>query len=881
MTAAAGAKPTVFLRDYRAPAWRISDVELVFDLDPAATIVAAKLDVQADPDQPGAPLRLDGEGLELLELRVDGRVLAKNEYALDAHALTIPGLAGRAVVETRARIAPERNTALQGLYLSGTRESGFLVTQCEAEGFRRITWFVDRPDVLARYTVTLRADKARFPLLLANGNESGRGDLDGGRHFARFVDPHPKPSYLFALVAGRLDRIEDEFVTAEGRRVRLAIHAESDLVARCAWAMQCIKLAMKWDEQRFGRCYDLDVFHVVATRDFTMGAMENKGLNIFNAKYLVADPEHATDDDYRHVLAVVGHEYFHNWSGNRVTCRDWFQLSLKEGLTVFREQEFESDLASRTLRRIEDVKTLWRAQFSEDAGPLAHPVRPDRYSEINNFYTATVYDKGAEIVRMLAVLLGSEGFRRGLDLYFERNDGKAVAVEDFLAALGDANGRDLSAWLGWYNQAGTPFVSVRGRYDAAARRYEIAVAQKTPPTPNQPRKHALPLPVAVQLFGADGRALRVKLDGEDTATAAERVLPLAGDEATFRFVDVPEPPVVSLLRGYSAPVRLEQNADDATLARLVRHDTDGFNRWFAGDTLVRRLFAKSLAGGEPDAAMLKLWTDAAAAVLEDASADPALAAEILSIADATSLTAGLVDIDPEAVHRARAAIECGLSRTLAPALRERYASLGDSGADTSLAAQAKRRLRNVCLAALVRADSKHLDLARAQFFGAGNLTDRLAALGVLVSANATDAQAALDAFAARYSDDAMVLDKWFSVQATHPEPATLARVEALTQHPAFAWQTPNSVYALLVAFAHRNPRAFHRADGASYRFVADAIVRIDAINPQVAARLVTAFGPWRSFEPVRRALMRRELERLAARSGNSPDLADLVGRALV
>ena len=880
MNSAAGAKPTVFLRDYRAPAWRIRDVALEFDLDPATTIVSARLHVEPNPDQTGAPLVLDGEGLELIELRIDGRIVEPGAYELDAHALTLRGLSAPAVIETRARIAPEHNTALQGLYLSGARDSGFLVTQCEAEGFRRITWFMDRPDVLARYTVTLRADRTRFPLLLANGNEAARGELDDGRHFARFVDPHPKPSYLFALVAGRLERIEDTFVTAEGRRVQLAIHAETDLVTRCGWAMQCLKMAMRWDEERFGRCYDLDVFHVVATRDFTMGAMENKGLNIFNAKYLVADPEHATDDDYRHVLAVVGHEYFHNWSGNRVTCRDWFQLSLKEGLTVYREQEFESDLASRTLRRIEDVRTLWRAQFSEDAGPLAHPVRPDRYSEINNFYTATVYDKGAEIVRMLAVLLGTDGFRRGLDLYFTRHDGEAVAVEDFLAALGAANGRDLSAWLGWYNQAGTPLVSVRGRYDAAARHYEIALAQRTSPTPNQPRKHALPLPVAVQLFGADGRALRVRLDGEDTATAAERVLPLNGDEATFRFIDVNEPPVVSMLRGYSAPVRLDQNADDATLAQLTRHDTDGFNRWFAADTLARRLFARTLAAAEPDPALLDLWSTSVGRVLGDDAIDPALVAEILTLADATSLTAGLTDIDPEAVHRARTQIECGIARALAGALRTRYASLGDGGADVALEAQARRRLRNVCLAALCRADPKHLELARAQFAGARNLTDRLAALGVLVSAGAPDAQAALDAFAARYAGDSMVFDKWFSVQATHAEPDTLARVEALTQHPAFRWHTPNSVYALLVAFAHRNPRAFHRADGAAYRFVADAIVRLDAINPQVAARLVIAFGPWRSFEPVRRALMRHELERLAARKESSPDLADLVGRAL-
>ncbi|HEV7491107.1 MAG TPA: aminopeptidase N [Rhodanobacteraceae bacterium] len=880
MTLAAGAKPTVFLRDYRRPAWRITDAEFEFDLDAASTFVVARLRVEQDDAQADLPLTLDGEGLELIELRVDGRVLMAESFELDARALTIRGVKGRALIETRTRIAPDCNTALQGLYLSGRGDTGFLLTQCEAEGFRRITWFIDRPDVLARYTVTLRANKKRFPLLLANGNAIDSGELADGRHWARFFDPHPKPSYLFALVAGRLDHIEDEFVTAEGRRVRLLIHAETDLVASCAWAMQCLKMAMRWDEERFGRCYDLDVFHIVATRDFTMGAMENKGLNIFNAKYLVADPEHATDDDYRHVLAVVGHEYFHNWSGNRVTCRDWFQLSLKEGLTVYREQEFESDVASRTLRRIEDVRTLWRAQFSEDAGPLAHPVRPDRYSEINNFYTATVYDKGAEIVRMLAVLLGTQGFRRGLDLYFERHDGSAATVEDFLAALGEANGRDLSAWLGWYNQAGTPLLSVRGRYDAHARRYEITLAQRTTPTPNQPRKRALPLPVAVQLFSATGSALPLRLDGEDGAEADERVLSLDGDEATFRFVDVNEMPAVSLLRGYSAPVRLDQNADDAALARLVRHDTDGFNRWFAADALSRRLFAKTLATGALDAPLIELWSASIGAVLADDSADPALVAEILTIADVPSLTSGLADIDPEAVHRARLLIESSLASALQIPLRECYAGLAGGGADVALAAQAKRRLRNVCLAALCRVDPRHLELARAQLAAARNLTDRLAALGVLVSAGAPDAQAALDAFATRYAGEAMVLDKWFSVQATHAQPETLARVQALTAHPAFQWNTPNSVYALLVSFAHRNPRVFHRADGAAYRFVADAVVRLDAINPQVAARLVTAFGPWRSYEPIRRALMRHELERLAARKESSPDLADLIGRAL-
>jgi len=876
-----GAKSPVFLRDYRAPAWRIHDVELEFDLDPAATLVRARLAVEQNPAQPDAPLRLDAEQMELLDLRIDGRAPNASDYTLDATHLTIRGLRGRAVVETRVSIAPERNTALQGLYLSGPREAGFLLTQCEAEGFRRITPFLDRPDVLARYTVTLRADKARFPRLLANGNETAAGDLADGRHWARFVDPHPKPSYLFALVAGRLESIEDEFVTAEGRRVRLVIHAEGDAIARCGWAMQCLKHSMRWDEQRFGRCYDLDVFHIVATNDFTMGAMENKGLNIFNAKYLLADPEHATDEDYRHVLAVVGHEYFHNWSGNRVTCRDWFQLSLKEGLTVYREQEFESDLASRTLRRIDDVRVLWRAQFAEDAGPLAHPVRPAQYSEINNFYTATVYEKGAEIVRMLALLLGRDGFRRGLDLYFERHDGSAATVEDFIAALGEANGCDLDEWLAWYAQSGTPELASRGRYDARRRCYELRLAQQTPPTPGQPRKHALPIPVAVALFDAQGRPLRLQLDGETEAAAAERVLVLREDEATFRFVGIDAAPVASILRGYSAPVRLVQDSDAAALAGQVRHDNDGFNRWFAADALARRLFADTLARGEPEAALLGTWTGCLGEVLRDEAADPALVAEVLTVADAGTLTEALTEIDPEAVHQARARIETALAIALAAPLQATYERLsaGDTAA-IDLAAQSRRRLRNVCLAALCRADGGCAGLARRHYDDARTLTDRLAALGVLVSLRGDGVDDALDDFARRHAGDALVLDKWFAVQATEADPQVLARVEALTGHAAFRWANPNNVYALLGAFALRNPRGFHRADGAGYRFVAQAIARLDAITPQVAARLATAFGAWRRLEPVRRALMRRELELLAARDGNSPDLADILARSL-
>jgi aminopeptidase N len=876
----AGAKPTRFLRDYRAPAWRIDDVELEVELDAAATIVHARLSLQQCDAT--APLELDAEALELLELRVDGRVLAGDEFTFADGRLVVPGLRGPLVLESRVRIAPDRNTALQGLYLSGTPEHGFLLTQCEAEGFRRITPFLDRSDVLARYTVTLRADRARYPVLLANGNADGAGDLGDGRHWARFVDPHPKPSYLFALVAGRLESIERTFVTAQDRRVRLVIHAEVGAIGRCEWAMQCLEHAMRWDERRFGRCYDLDAFHVVATHDFTMGAMENKGLNIFNAKYLLADPASATDDDHRHVLAVVGHEYFHNWSGNRVTCRDWFQLCLKEGLTVYREQEFESDLASRTLRRIEDVRLLWRAQFSEDAGPLAHPVRPDRYSEINNFYTATVYEKGAEIVRMLGVVLGRDGFRRGLDLYFDRHDGSAATIEEFLAALGDANDVDLSPWLAWYEQAGTPELRASGRHDARRRCYELTLEQRTAPTPGQPYKRALPIPVAVALFDRGGRALPLRLDGEHASdTAAERVLLLGSDAATFRFVDVDEAPTPSLLRGFSAPVRLVQDTSPQALAALARHDSDGFNRWFASDALVRRLFAQALAHGEPEAALFAAWTGCVGSALDEPGVDPALAAEMLTVADATSLADGLDDIDPEAVHQARARIETGLAGALvAPLLRRRLALGGGDDRAVEPAAQARRRLRNACLAALCRADVAHAPLARAQYEQAHNLTDRLAALGVLLSMRDASAAAALADFAARHAGDALVLDKWFSLQATEADPRACERVATLLAHPAFRWSNPNNVYALLGAFALRNPRAFHRADGDGYRLVADAILRLDALTPQVAARLATAFGGWRRYEPIRRALMHRELARMLGREHLSPDLADILGRSL-
>jgi aminopeptidase N len=874
-------KPAISLVDYRPPAWRMDAVDIEFDLDPEATIVTARLQVSQDSTQSDVELRLDGQDVELLEILVDGRSLSATEFSIEDQALRVPGLREKAVIETRSRIRPSANTAMQGLYLSGGSERGFLLSQCEAEGFRHITWSVDRPDVLARYSVTLRADRGRFPVLLAGGNADGRGELEDGRHWARFVDPQPRPSYLFAIVAGQLDAIEDEHVTAQGRHVRLLIWAERAVIDRCRYAMQCLKQAMAWDEQRFGRNYQLDVFHVVATDDFTMGAMENTGLNIFNSKYLLADPLHATDDDYRHVLAVVAHEYFHNWTGNRVTCRDWFQLCLKEGLTVYREQEFVSDMTSRALRRIEDVRTLWRTQFVEDSGPLAHPVRPSLYKEINNFYTATVYEKGAEIVRMLATLLGRDGFRRGMDLYFERHDGEAVTVEDFLAALGDANGRDLSPWLDWYTRAGTPELALSGTYDSTARIFELSLAQHVARPSAAAHASALPIPVALALFDGAGKRLKIELDGAGQ-DLTEAVVLLDRPDARFRFHNLGSEPIVSLLRGYSAPVRVVEDRDWRTLALLAGHEDDGFNRWFAADALSRQLFLRAMNDDLPaqDAA-LSAWTQCLSQAFGEKDLDPAMLAEMLSLADQDTLSESLTDIDPPRLHNARRQLERTMAQALESTLVERYrmlaaASLG--GVDPAM--QSSRRLRNRCLALLCSADPRHFALARQHLRDAVCLSDKLAALTCLVHGGDEDAARALDEFAEQYSDSATVLDKWFSVQATVPEPETLVHVEALTRHPAFRWDNPNKVYALLLGFALRNPVAFHREDGAGYRFVADAVCRLDRLVPQVASRLATAFGAWQRFEPGRRAAMCEEMRRIQGIEPLSADVADILARSL-
>jgi aminopeptidase N len=864
----------ILLSQYRPPAWRVERVELEFDLAIDRTEVLSRLSLRQGAES--SPLRLDGEGLELLSITLDGKPLDASAYRYADAVLEVDGVRDGSVLETRVRLDPANNTALEGLYLSGSRDTGFLLTQCEAEGFRHITYFPDRPDVLASYTVTLRADRARFPVLLAGGNPDGAGQLEGGRHWARFVDPHPKPSYLFALVAGRLESIERDYTTADRRAVKLVMWAEADAIERCHYAMDALERSMRWDEQAYGRNYDLDVFHVVATHDFNMGAMENKGLNIFNAKYLLADPDTTTDDEYRAVEAVVAHEYFHNWSGNRVTCRDWFQLSLKEGLTVFREQQFSADMNSVALKRIEDVALLRRAQFPEDAGPLAHPVRPAQYQEINNFYTATVYEKGSELVRMLAGKLGKDGFRRGMDLYFERNDGRAATLEDFLGALGQANQVDLTPYLAWYGQAGTPRIKAQGRYDASARSYTLVLNQHTAPTPGQPQKSILPIPVKLALFGHDGAMLPLHL-GDDRDGATERVLILDRAEQSFVFHDVDAAPVPSLLRGFSAPAILECDYSPAELALLLRHDVDGFNRWEAGQQLAARAYDALRDKGDDSA--VQAWCQALAGLFEQGDIDDALLADLLTPPGEIELAEREHDIDPSRIHATREALQRRLAENLgARELQQRYNALAaHTNRQLDAGSQARRRLKKRVLELWSLVDLTAAQAAAAeQAAQAPGMTDRLAALSVLVRSGAPQAAHALASFRDRHAADALAMDKWFAVQTQLPGDAALERVRQLADDPAFTLKNPNRVNSLLGSWARGNPSGFHRADGAGYRYLADRLRELDALNPQVAARLATVFNGWRRLEQVRRDAARAAIAGLAGEGTLSRNLGEIV-----
>ncbi len=868
------------LCDYRAPAWRVETIEMEVELGIDASEISSRLQLRRDPAQQ-APLRLDGENLQLLSLVLDGQPLPASAYRCDGRVLEVDGVGDDSVLETRVRVRPAANTALEGLYLSGPRETGFLLTQCEAEGFRHITFFPDRPDVLSRFTVTLRADRERFPVLLAGGNPDGSGELEGGRHWARFVDPHPKPSYLFALVAGHLERIGRDYVTADGRAVKLNIWAEADAIDRCDYALDALERAMRWDEQVYGRNYDLDVFHVVATHDFNMGAMENKGLNIFNAKYLLADADSSTDDEYRRVESVVAHEYFHNWSGDRVTCRDWFQLSLKEGLTVFREQSFSAAMNSVPLKRIEDVSLLRRAQFPEDAGPLAHPVRPAQYSEINNFYTATVYEKGAELVRMLAGRLGPDGFRRGMDRYFERNDGRAATLEDFLGALGEANDTDLMPYLAWYGQAGTPHLRAQGHYDAARREYTLTLSQPALGNAGKAAHRPLPIPVKLALFSREGVMLPLQLDGTATNDTRERVVVLHQAERKLVFGGIEAAPVPSLLRDFSAPVILECDYTPAELALLLEHDPDGFNRWEAGQLLATRAY-ESLRDGTSGEA-LQAWCDVLARLFKHGGAEDALLADLLTPPGEVELAEHESTVDPERIHEQRQTLQRQLAERLgADALGRRYRLLA---AHTTIAldapSQARRRLKRRVLELLQLRDADQAHpLAAAQYRDAPGMTDRLAALAVLARGPADHGEGALADYRQRYSGNALALDKWFAVQAQTPGEPALPRVIKLEKDPVFTLHNPNRVQSLLGTFVRANPSGFHRLDGAGYRFLTERLAALDAFNPQVAARLATTFNGWQRLEPARRALAQAAIMELAGHAGLSRNLVEIIGNVL-
>ncbi|WP_230769772.1 aminopeptidase N [Sphingomonas sp. Leaf4] len=852
--------PPVIRRDaYRAPPWQVRDVALDFDLDPRGTHVTATLSVVRHGDE---PLRLDGDGLTPRVVKVDG--VPFDGWHMDGPVLVVPLTGDAHEVTTEVVIEPQANTQLMGLYASG----GNLCTQCEAEGFRRITFFPDRPDVLARYRVRMTADKARFPVLLSNGDPVGAGDLDDGRHWAEWHDPFPKPSYLFALVAGDLVANRSHFVTASGREVELGIWVRAADLAKTDHAMHALKTSMAWDERVYGREYDLDVFNIVAVDDFNFGAMENKGLNIFNSRYILADPDTATDYDYDGIAAVVAHEYFHNWSGNRITCRDWFQLSLKEGFTVFRDQGFSADQGSAAVKRIEDVRSLRASQFPEDAGPLAHPIRPDAYQEISNFYTATIYNKGAEVVRMIATILGPQAFRAGTDLYFARHDGTAATCEDFVVAMEEASGVDLSRFRRWYEQAGTPRVSAMLKHTAGGGRATLTLRQMVPPTPGQEVKRPMVLPLRVKLFG-----------GETGEPASEEHLVLLEEEtASVTFEVVAERPILSINRGFSAPVIVETDRSSADLAFLSAHDDDPFARYEAMQQLMLDTLVASVAGGrgEHDAVV-----QAVANTLADDRLDRAFVAEAVLLPSDSFVGDQMGIVDPDAIFAAREALRADIGRALIADWREVYAATAaPDGFAYTPDAKGKRRLRTVALgyvAASGAADAA--DIAFAQFDAADNMTDRQGALMTLVNSDADARIAALDIFYNRYRDNPLVLDKWFTTQALSTRPDAFEQVEELAGHRDFTLTNPNRARALIGAFA-MNQKAFHRIDGAGYRFLADRLIALDRINPQTAAKMLPPLARWRRFDAARGQRMRAELERILSVPGLSKDMLEQVGKSL-
>jgi aminopeptidase N len=870
---------TIYLKDYAPSPYNITAVDLDFQIGIETTRVRTLLTIEPrDGTAPGTPLVLDGDELSLSSIAIDGAPLMLSAYLADANGLTInePPLR-RFVLETEVTLRPETNTKLMGLYRSG----GTWCTQCEPEGFRRITYYLDRPDVLAVFKVRMTAPVAVAPVLLANGNLVEKGPAGDGMHFAVWEDPFPKPAYLFALVAGDLGSITDSFTTMSGRKVALAIYCTHGKEEQCLWAMDSLKRSMTWDEKRFGREYDLDIFNIVAVSDFNFGAMENKGLNIFNDKLVFAQPETATDGDYEGIERVIAHEYFHNWTGNRITCRDWFQLCLKEGLTVYRDQEFTSDERSRAVKRISDVVTLRGAQFPEDGGPLAHPARPDQYREINNFYTATVYEKGAEIVRMLATLLGETGFRRGMDLYFERHDGEATTIEAFLAVFAEANDVDLTQFKTWYLQAGTPKLTVRDAFDPASQTYTLRLTQETLPTPGQPSKQALVLPIKFGLIGPNGSAM--SWSGVSGAEVRDEMIVLDSAQAEVRFTGVANRPVPSLLRGFSAPVIMETGLTQEDRLFLARHDSDPFNRWQALQDVGMTLALEAI-GGQP-------WTDGAVKALSDAFAD-ALASDTLDNAFkalALSLPAEAQiarnlgrDVDPARIHRVRDELLAGVFRPLENLLAGAHDRLADAGPyQPDAASNGRRALRNRVLGLLVASKAPGAaERAQQQYSTARNMTDRLAALAAAAGAWTAEAPALLADFRERFGADPLVLDKWLAVTASVPQDGVIGRISAVLAEPDFPRTNPNRLRSLVGSFVMGNPTQFARPDGAGFRFVADFVRQIDPINPQVAARILTGFRVWPMLEKNRREAAKIVLLDLQSGGTLSRNTGDILTRML-
>ncbi|TKY60642.1 Puromycin-sensitive aminopeptidase [Spatholobus suberectus] len=879
----------IFLKDYKMPDYYFDTVDLKFSLGEEKTIVSSKIAVYPRIEGSSAPLVLDGRDLSLVSIQLNGKALKEEDYHLDARHLTIRSPpSGKYDLEIVTEISPQKNTSLEGLYKS----SGNFCTQCEAEGFRKITFYQDRPDIMAKYTVHIEADKLLYPVLLSNGNLAEQGDLEDGRHYAVWEDPFKKPCYLFALVAGQLQSRDDTFITRSGRKVSLRIWTPADDVPKTAHAMYALKAAMKWDEDVFGLEYDLDLFNVVAVPDFNMGAMENKSLNIFNSKLVLASPETATDADYAAILGVIGHEYFHNWTGNRVTCRDWFQLSLKEGLTVFRDQEFSSDMGSRTVKRIADVSKLRNYQFPQDAGPMAHPVRPHSYIKMDNFYTVTVYEKGAEVVRMYKTLLGSQGFRKGMDLYFKRHDGQAVTCEDFFAAMRDANDADFANFLLWYSQAGTPVVKVNTSYNPEAHTFSLKISQEIPPTPGQSVKEPMFIPVSVGFLDSAGKDIplstvyhngTLQSVSSNVQSVCTTVLRVTKKVEEFVFTDIFERPVPSLLRGYSAPIRLESDLTDNDLFFLLANDSDEFNRWEAGQVLARKLMLNLVDDLQHNKPLVlnSNFVDGFKRILCDSSLDKEFVAKAITLPGEGEIMDMMGVADPDAVHAVRTFIR----KQLASELRSDFLGTVENNRSSEEYVfnhpnMARRALKNVALAYLgCLEDQEFINLALHEYKTATNMTEQFAALAAIAQNPGKTRDDVLADFYGKWQHDFLVVNKWFALQAMSDIPGNVENVRKLLNHPAFDLRNPNKVYSLIGGFCG-SPVNFHAKDGSGYKFLGEIVLQLDKLNPQVASRMVSAFSRWRRYDEDRQKLAKAQLERIMSTNGLSENVFEIASKSL-